>query len=57
MKTSTFTLLLCLTLLAPGIAMADKWDAQWKKVDEAVNQGLPKTAIEQLQPDVAVGVG
>ena len=50
MKPSMFTLLLCLTLLAPGAAMADKWDSQWKKVDEAVNQGLPKTAIEQLQP-------
>jgi len=29
---------------------ASNWDAQWKKVDEAVQQGLPKTAIEQLQP-------
>ena len=25
-------------------------DSQWKKVDEAMNNGLPKTAIEQLQP-------
>ncbi len=25
-------------------------DAQWKKVDEAVNKGLPKTAIEHLNP-------
>src|SRR5438128_1845336 len=23
---------------------------QWQKVDEAVKKGLPKTAIEQLQP-------
>ena len=23
---------------------------QWKKVDEAVNKGLPKTAIEELEP-------
>jgi hypothetical protein len=30
--------------------MADKWDSQWKKVDEAVQQGLPKTAIERIQP-------
>ncbi len=49
MKTSTLTLFLALTLLAPA-AWADKWDAQWKKVDEAVQKGLPKTAIEQLQP-------
>ncbi|MDD4870330.1 MAG: alpha-2-macroglobulin family protein [Kiritimatiellae bacterium] len=25
-------------------------DAQWKKVDEAINKGLPKTAIEALDP-------
>src|SRR5713226_924452 len=25
-------------------------DAQWKKVDEAINKGLPKTAIEALEP-------
>ncbi|MGV3486217.1 MAG: MG2 domain-containing protein [Planctomycetaceae bacterium] len=25
-------------------------DAQWKTVDEAMQQGLPKTAIEKLQP-------
>ncbi len=25
-------------------------DAEWKKVNEAVNKGLPKTAIELLQP-------
>ena len=42
-------------LIAPQMApaaekAADKWDAQWKKVDEAVQQGLPKTAIERLQP-------
>ena len=38
-------------MIAPPIApAADKWDAQWKKVDEAVQKGLPKTAIEQLQP-------
>ena len=42
-------------MIAPQIApaadkVANKWDAQWKKVDEAVQQGLPKTAIERLQP-------
>ena len=25
-------------------------DSGWKKVDEAVSKGLPKTAIEALQP-------
>ncbi len=50
MKTSAVALLLSLTFLAPSFAMADKWAAQWKKVDDAVQQGLPKTAIEQLQP-------
>ena len=50
MKTSTFTLLFSLIFLAPGFAMADKWASQWKKVDEAVQKGLPKTAVEELQP-------
>jgi hypothetical protein len=27
--------------------------AQWKKVDEAVNKGLPKTAVQELQPIIA----
>ncbi len=25
-------------------------EAQWKKVDEAINKGLPKTAIKELEP-------
>ncbi|MEI8372538.1 MAG: alpha-2-macroglobulin family protein [Planctomycetota bacterium] len=53
MKTLSATLFLSAVLMAPQIAPADKWDAQWKKVDEAVQQGLPKTAIEQLQPILA----
>ena len=36
--------------MAHAADKADKWDAQWKKVDEAVQQGLPKTAVERLQP-------
>jgi uncharacterized protein YfaS (alpha-2-macroglobulin family) len=31
-------------------AMAGPRDADWKKVDEAIKKGLPKTAIEALQP-------
>jgi hypothetical protein len=29
---------------------AGKHEAQWKQVDEAVNKGLPKTAIERINP-------
>ena len=44
-------ILLSTVLIAPPLApAADKWEAQWKQVDEAVQKGLPKTAIEQLQP-------
>ena len=51
MKTLSTSLLLSALLIFPRFApAADKWDAQWKKVDEAVQQGLPKTAIERLQP-------
>ena len=31
-------------------AFASPRDAQWKSVDEAAGQGLPKTAIERLDP-------
>ena len=41
-------------LLVAGLAFlvsaAGPRDAQWKKVDEAVNKGLPKTAIDHLNP-------
>ncbi len=59
MKTiSVAFLLFSAVLIVPQIApaaekaanKADKWAAQWKKVDEAQQKGLPKTAIEQLQP-------
>ena len=33
-----------------SIAMAGKWDQQWKQVDEAQKKGLPKTAIESWTP-------
>jgi len=29
---------------------------QWKKVDEAVNKGLPKTAIQELEPIIAAAL-
>ncbi len=51
MKALSVTLLLTTVLIGtPMATAADKWDAQWKKVDDAVQKGLPQTAIEQLQP-------
>ncbi|MGO9111356.1 MAG: alpha-2-macroglobulin family protein [Thermoguttaceae bacterium] len=54
MRALTAILLLSAIMLVPLRAAASekggKWDAQWKKVDEAVQQGLPKTATERLQP-------
>jgi uncharacterized protein YfaS (alpha-2-macroglobulin family) len=55
MKTVSAIVFLSAALIAAAIAPAAekvdaKWDAQWQKVDEAVQQGLPKTAIERLQP-------
>lgn len=45
-------------LLMVGVAWGGKaWsaqkDARWKKVEEANRKGLPKTAIEQLEPIIA----
>ena len=42
------TLLLLATMTTP--LPAAPRDAQWKKVDEAINQGLPKSAIDALEP-------
>jgi hypothetical protein len=38
--------------LSAGIISAASRDAQWKEVDEAIAKGLPKTAIEKLEPIV-----
>ena len=35
---------------APAAPAALTPEAQWKQVDEAINNGLPKTAIERLEP-------
>ena len=48
MKRSLIATLLALTWAA--LAGAASRDAEWKKVDEAVQKGLPKTAIEVLEP-------
>ena len=45
--------LLLLVLFAVPAGAAGPRDEQWKKVDEAIGKGLPKTAIEILEPIVA----
>ena len=42
--------LACLLFAITSIAQAGPRDAQWKEVEEAVQKGLPKTAIEKLEP-------
>jgi uncharacterized protein YfaS (alpha-2-macroglobulin family) len=39
-----------LAVLSAFPALAGPRDAQWKKVDDAVSKGLPKTAITNLEP-------
>jgi hypothetical protein len=39
------------SLLAAGsLAWGGARDARWKKVDDAISKGLPKTAIQELEP-------
>jgi uncharacterized protein YfaS (alpha-2-macroglobulin family) len=47
-----FTILLSMVLLSASLlfAFAGTRDEQWKQVDEAMSKGLPKTAIEKLEP-------
>src|SRR5688572_12483566 len=42
--------LACLLVLSNSSAFAASREAEWKKVDEAIQKGLPKTAIEALEP-------
>jgi len=49
MKNRHLSLALVLSLLTFSVLAAPR-DALWKEVEEAVNKGLPKTAIEKLQP-------
>ena len=44
----------CMGLLPPG--WAGPRDAQWKKVDEAIKKGLPRTAIQELDPLIAAAI-
>ena len=45
-----FVLLGVLVVSAAHVAWAAPRDVRWKKVEEANNKGLPKTAIAQLEP-------
>lgn len=42
-------LALCFCFVS-GLALAGPRDAQWKEVEEAQKKGLPKTAVEKLDP-------
>lgn len=52
MKLRPVAALAAFVVLAASVLAASR-DAQWKKVDDAVDQRLPKTALEQLQPIIA----
>ena len=61
----TAALAAALTCVATGVALMvtaspaeppPPRDEQWKKVEEAVNKGLPKTAIEELEPIIAAAI-
>lgn len=43
-------------MLSTLVVFAAPRDAQWKKVNEAMNQGLPKSAIEELKPILAAAI-
>ena len=49
MKTIIATLMI-LSVVASTTAFSGPRDEQWKKVQDAINKGLPKTAIEELEP-------
>src|SRR6266446_9379363 len=43
-------LTLSLLVMAAQIGWSASREAQWKKVDDAISKGLPKTAITELEP-------
>src|SRR5258706_7543659 len=45
-----FTVLTCGFLAVASVGSGAARDAQWKKVEDAVSKGLPKTAISELEP-------
>src|SRR5262245_31509974 len=48
--------ILAIVGLSPKSLPAAPRDADWKKVDDAISKGLPKTAIEALEPIIAGAV-
>src|SRR5262245_66426957 len=55
MKNRLLSLALVLSFLTLSVLAAPR-DALWKEVEDAVNKGLPKTAIEKLQPIIDAAV-
>jgi hypothetical protein len=55
MKTP-FTLFLTALLMTLSPLFGATRDAQWKEVDAAIAQGLPRTALEKLEPIVASAI-
>src|SRR5262245_23680832 len=55
MKNRHLSLALVLSFLTFSVLAAPR-DALWKEVEDAVNKGLPKTAIEKLQPIIDAAV-
>src|SRR5512143_3028966 len=53
MKKILFGLLLVVMKLS---LFAGPRDAQWKRVEEAIQQGLPKSAITNLEPIIAAAL-
>jgi uncharacterized protein YfaS (alpha-2-macroglobulin family) len=49
-------MLLLFLFCAPLAAVAGPRDAQWKKVQEAINKGLPRTAITNLEPIISAAL-
>ncbi|MBL8830411.1 MAG: hypothetical protein JNM18_25780 [Planctomycetaceae bacterium] len=43
-------------MLSTLVVVAAPGDAQWKKVQDAMNQGLPKTAIDELRPIITKAI-
>jgi len=53
---SAFAITLGLTLLATNMAAQTDRPDQWKKVEKAIQKGLPKSAIEALDPIIASAI-
>jgi uncharacterized protein YfaS (alpha-2-macroglobulin family) len=55
MKTRLLRIVLAFVLVTTAI-FAGPRDAQWQEVTDAINQGLPKTAIERLEPIISAAL-